>query len=157
MEQRREEERREEERKAMQDKQLKRYRKIRDTIHEYLHQPVNRLAIELKNNGYRNKGKVDLYLKLVGQQLADAKKWDNKIEEIASPDRVSGDVGKSRDLYLDCINKIADAAAELDDKDLAVLPLQWLVSQMPVSDCRSKNDSVDSDFFTVEALKDLKF
>ena len=118
------------ERSALEDR-LAKYRSIRDQIHCFAWSLVSIIVTELKTKGYRQEvyrknGKVDLTLKLLGQQLVKLEKTDEKIKDIVLHREVVEDVRKSQEFYLKMLNQISDAVKGVDTEKLTLLNFECL-------------------------------
>ena len=120
------------ERKALSEK-LERYRSIRDQIHIFAMSLASRIVTEATTNGCVKNEKLDLALKLLGQQLVELKNCDEKIKDIASAREVDGDVRNSQEFYLKIINRITNPEFGMDNGKLMLLNLECLFPSLQIT------------------------
>ena len=115
---------------------IKRYRSIRAAIHSFVSTVVDRVAKELKDNGLRNAGKIDLVFKLLGKKMTELKQLDENIEAGAPANEVGSDVKLSMHFYFDNLNKIVEAVSGMEEEKIMLAKIERLfpLFEMPASD-----------------------
>lgn len=105
---------------------LRRCREVRSAIRDFIRPLVKCITKELKQNGLKNGECVDSLFRLLGQQMAEVRKWDERIEDIAPVDIVYDFVKESRDYLLDVVGKIESAAVQAGEREVVLTKFQYI-------------------------------
>lgn len=107
-------------------------RKIFHKTRENVEKITKNIVDELKAyNSPMKIEKIDFYFTLLGQQLAEMKKWEERIPADVPLDEVYSDDGITpQNLYSQTIDRIMKAAIRTDEHGVVFVRLQSLVSQL---------------------------
>lgn len=123
---------------ASKSESIQRYRQTRSATFQFVTATVDRIVRELNSKASVKKmERVDLFFDLMAQQLAEVKKWNEKIAESAPVCELYKDLKTSMDFFLQTSDRIINAASGKEEEDTIIAKLKVLLPlfQMSTSEC----------------------